>query len=90
MPSPTARKAKESINAPHPGIVKIGIIRGHEDFITGHQAETGVTERTDESQKEMVSSVRNNKRASPELVEDGGSKGGLDTKHHCEIAPARK
>ncbi|GFZ14151.1 indole-3-acetic acid inducible [Actinidia rufa] len=46
---------------------------------------------TDEPEKQNMSSVRNNKRASPDMAEDGGSKGDSDAKNgDCESAPAAK
>ncbi|PSR92782.1 Auxin-induced protein like, partial [Actinidia chinensis var. chinensis] len=46
---------------------------------------------TDEPEKQNISSVRNNKRASPDMTEDGGSKGDSDAKNgDREIAPAAK
>ncbi|XP_057489526.1 auxin-induced protein 22D-like [Actinidia eriantha] len=46
---------------------------------------------TDEPEKQNMSSVRNNKRASPDTAEDGGSKGDSDTKNSDrESAPVAK
>ncbi|CAL5416279.1 unnamed protein product [Camellia sinensis] len=47
---------------------------------------------TDESEKQSLTSVRNNKRATPDTAEDGGSEGGGsdDKKSDCESAPAAK
>ncbi|KAA8527697.1 hypothetical protein F0562_035434 [Nyssa sinensis] len=46
---------------------------------------------TDESEKQTTSIVRNNKRASPDTVEDCGSSGSSDNKHSDrETAPAAK
>ena len=46
---------------------------------------------TDEPEKQNMSSVRNNKRASPDMAEDGGSKGDSVAKNgDRESAPAAK
>ena len=46
---------------------------------------------TDEPEKQIMSSVRNNKRASPDTTEDGESKGHSDAKNSDrESAPAVK
>ncbi|GFY85007.1 AUX/IAA transcriptional regulator family protein [Actinidia rufa] len=40
---------------------------------------------TDEPEKQNMSSVRNNKRASPDTAEDGGSKGDSDAKKQAQV-----
>ncbi|CAK9168529.1 unnamed protein product [Ilex paraguariensis] len=45
---------------------------------------------TDESEKEMMCSFKNNKRASPESVEDSESVAGSDDKHGNRETPAAK